>query len=95
MQYGVVEGWLTDSGAKIDRVLAPSGKARLKSFLPADLVPRSPGPLDSAFSLDKYILRQFPRLDQSIIPIIGLFLSLLLLYILHAHSFVIVRHPRL
>lgn len=63
MQYGVVEGWLTDSGAKIDRVLAPSGKARLKSFLPADLVPRSPGPLDSAFSLDKYILSHFPRLD--------------------------------
>lgn len=46
MQYGEGEGWLTDSGAKADRVLAPPGKARLKSFLPGrsgDQIPWSPG----------------------------------------------------
>lgn len=98
MQYGAVEGWLTDSGAKIDRVLAPSGKARLKSFLPWPiLVPRCPWSPGFAFSLDKYILSRFPpALDRprSLFLIIGLlFLSfaIALLYIVRLHA-LLVRH---
>lgn len=91
MQYGAVEGWLTDSGAKIDRVPAPSGKARLKSFLPWPiLVPRSPWSPGFAFSLDKYILSRFPpALDRprSLFLIIGLlFLSFAIALLWHTAS---------
>lgn len=80
-------------GAKIDLVVAPSGKARLKSFLllpiwsplAVTLAALHPG---FGFSLDKYIMNRFPRLDYSM-------LSIDPYPLLYIQFFVIVRYPGL